>query len=197
MIPIFPELREHLEAVYELADPGSEYIITRYRRTNANLRTTFLKIVARAGLTPWPKIFHNLPSTRQTELEETFPSHVVCAWLGNSEAIARKHYLQLTDEHFERAVGTPEQAAAPAVNATESLAESGARLARSVHIPVQQPAATTRDQTQEPLTESGVMRRVASCREPLRYGSVEDRGLEPRGEFSQPINWKRFTKSTK
>lgn len=27
---------------------------------NMNLRTTFEKIVRRAGLTPWPKLFHNL-----------------------------------------------------------------------------------------------------------------------------------------
>lgn len=31
--------------------------------------------------------------------------HVVCQWIGNSQAIAAKHYLQVTDEHFERAVG--------------------------------------------------------------------------------------------
>ena len=34
---------------------------------------------------------------------ESYPSHVVCAWIGNSEAVARKHYLQVTDEHFQRA----------------------------------------------------------------------------------------------
>ena len=30
---------------------------------------------------------------------EQFPAHVVCE-LGNSEAVGRKHYLQVTDEHF-------------------------------------------------------------------------------------------------
>ena len=29
--------------------------------------------------------------------------HVVCAWIGNSKVVARKHYLQVTEEHFERA----------------------------------------------------------------------------------------------
>ena len=32
-----------------------------------------------------------------------FPSHVVCAWLGNSVDVAREHYLQVTGAHFERA----------------------------------------------------------------------------------------------
>lgn len=33
------------------------------------------------------------------------PTHVVCAWIGNSAAVAQKHYLQVTDEDFDRAVG--------------------------------------------------------------------------------------------
>jgi len=110
MVPLFPELRPYLEDCYDLAEPGTKYVITRYRDTNANLRTQLLRIINRAGLKPWPKLFQNLRSTRQTELEETFPSHVVCAWIGNSEQIARKHYLQVTDEHFERAINVPPEA---------------------------------------------------------------------------------------
>jgi len=30
---------------------------------------------------------------------------VVCRWLGNSERVAQKHYLQVRDEDFERATG--------------------------------------------------------------------------------------------
>ena len=30
-------------------------------------------------------------------------THVVCKWIGNYEPVAAKHYLQLTDEHFEQA----------------------------------------------------------------------------------------------
>ena len=103
-------------------------------------------------------------------------------------------YLQLTNEHFERAIGpSPDAAAAPgaaaaqsgqpagdAQTATQCAAESGAVDAQSgadavhfpVHFPVQQPSATGSNQTQKPLTESGVMRRVASCREPLLYTKV-------------------------
>ncbi|MBI1312017.1 tyrosine-type recombinase/integrase [bacterium] len=176
VLPIFPELRPYLEAVYEQAEPGTEYVIAHYRKTNANLRTQLLRIMERAGVEPWPKLFHNLRATRQTELEESFPSHVVCRWLGNSESIARKHYLQLTDEHFERAVGP----SAEAETATQRAAESGAVDVRSgadaLQNPVQQPHAIRSNQTQKPLTESGVIRRVSSYREPLRYTKVEDRG---------------------
>ena len=62
------------------------------------------KIIRRAGLDPWPKLWQNLRASRQTELEEQFPSHVVCQWMGNSQQVARKHYLQVTDEHYAEAV---------------------------------------------------------------------------------------------
>ena len=104
-IPLFPELRPYLEAAFDEAKPGTEHVITRYRDANANLRTQLHRIIRKAGLDPWPKVFQNLRSTRETELMETFPSHVVCAWIGNSEAVARRHYLQVTDEHFAAGAG--------------------------------------------------------------------------------------------
>ena len=99
-IPIFPELRPYLEDAWE---PEAEYVITRHRDANINLRTQLCRIIAKAGLTPWPKLFQNLRATRETELAETFPLHVVCEWIGNSQAVAKKHYLQVTDEHFAQA----------------------------------------------------------------------------------------------
>jgi hypothetical protein len=36
-------------------------------------------------------------------LYRRYPAHVVCDWIGNSEAVAAKHYLQTTDEHFAKA----------------------------------------------------------------------------------------------
>jgi len=109
VIPLFPELRPFLEECFDLAEPGTKYVITRYRDTNANLRTQLLRIIQRAGLQRWPKLFQNLRSTRQTELAEDFPTHVVCRWIGNSQPLAAKHYLQLTDDHFEKAVRNPVQ----------------------------------------------------------------------------------------
>jgi integrase len=100
MIPLFPELRPFLEDAF---DPTAEHVITRYRSAKQNLRTQLVRIIKRAGLDPWPKLWHNLRATRQTELEESFPSHVVCAWIGNSERVARRHYLQVTEAHFEKA----------------------------------------------------------------------------------------------
>ena len=102
-VPIFPELRPCLEQAWDEAREGAEFVIARYRSANANLRTQLERIIHKAGLTPWPKPFHNLRAMRETQLAQTFPLHVVCAWIGNSQAVATKHYLQVTDEHFRKA----------------------------------------------------------------------------------------------
>ena len=104
IIPLFPEIRPYLLAEFEAATPGDEQVITRYREATQNLRTTFEKIILRAGLDPWPKLFVNLRSTRATELAESFPSHVCSAWLGHTVVVAQRHYLQTHDEHFARAL---------------------------------------------------------------------------------------------
>jgi len=122
-VPIFPELLPHLRECFERAEPGTEYVITCRRDTNTNLRTRLGRIIRRAGLKPWPKLFQNLRSTRETELAETFPMQVVCAWIGNSQPVAAKHYLQVTEDHFKKAVQDPVQH--PAVSARRDSQEDG------------------------------------------------------------------------
>jgi integrase len=103
IVPLFPELRTHLAEVFEEAEPGTEYVITRYSDRNANLRTQLQRILKRAGIKPWPKLFQNLRASRETELAERFPIQVVCSWIGNSPKVAMRHYLQTTEAHFEAA----------------------------------------------------------------------------------------------
>ena len=112
VLPMFPELASVLNEAYEMAFEQRENpeavvsgpVVTRYTSADQNLRTTFEKIVTRAGLKQWPKPFQNLRSTCETELMEIYPAHVVVSWIGHSEKVARKHYLQTTDAHFEKAV---------------------------------------------------------------------------------------------
>lgn len=101
VVPIFPELRPYLREAFEQAEPGAINIIGKLR--GENLRTTAEKIIARAGVKPWPRLFQNLRASRQTDLARVFPLHVVCAWIGNSEMVARKHYLKVNEMHFDQA----------------------------------------------------------------------------------------------
>jgi integrase len=102
-VPIFGELRPYLEDAFEQAEPGTVYLVNRYRDTNQNLRTQLQRICKRAGVEPWGKPFHNLRASRETELAAEYPLHVVCEWIGNTEMIAAKHYLQVREADFERA----------------------------------------------------------------------------------------------
>ncbi len=96
---LFPELRPIMEAAFEAAPEGQVYCVGPHHGVD-NLRTMMTRIIRRAGIEPWAKPFINLRSTRRTELQEAFPSHVVDAWLGHSSETARKHYLQVTPDHW-------------------------------------------------------------------------------------------------
>ncbi len=109
VIPLFPELQRALTEALEEALPGEQYIIQRYRSNTVNLRTHFERIIAKAGVAPWPKLFVNLRSSRETELIKDFPIHTVTAWLGNSPRIAMKHYLQVTEDDYAKAIGISNQ----------------------------------------------------------------------------------------
>jgi integrase len=102
-VPIFPELRPYLADAFDAAEPGAVHVINGTRDTNANLRTRLLRIIKRAGVAAWPKLFQNLRASRETELAAEHPLHVVCSWIGNSTAVAAKHYLQVTEGDYERA----------------------------------------------------------------------------------------------
>jgi len=117
-IPLFPELRPILDEAFAAAPDGAVYVVDGNHRDaantasgwrNCNLRTQFERIVKRAGLTPWPRLFHAMRASRETELARKYPIHVVTSWLGNTPRIVLKHYLQVTDADFERAAEVADQ----------------------------------------------------------------------------------------
>jgi integrase len=156
IVPIFPELRTYLLEAFDAAEAGAEYVVTRYRDAGVNLRTTLEKIISRAGLKSWPKLWQNLRSSRQTELMERFPAHVVCDWIGNSAAVALKHYLQVTDSHFDTAIA-----------------------GKALHNPVQQPGAGKCEQMQgeQPTSQKPLEKQSrAKARNPLQSQRVGGSG---------------------
>ena len=115
VVPLFSRLRAILDEAWELAPAGAEYVVGGDYRSrslngtvwnNITLRTQFLKLVRRAGLKPWPRPFNNLRASCETDLNENFPSHVVCEWIGHSPAVAATHYLTVRESDFERAVAS-------------------------------------------------------------------------------------------
>ncbi len=165
-IPLFPELLPFLKVAQEAADPDAVFVINTVQNTGSNIRTQMTRIVKRAGLKPWPRIFHNLRSSRQTELEEDYPSHVVCKWIGNSPQVARKHYLQLTDEHFERATQSGAKCdASEAQNAAQQVIVADGTASQSAANDVAQP-----------LDSGEVTRQDATCVDATRNKKAEMHG---------------------
>ena len=81
--------------------------------------------------------------------------------MGNTEAIAAKHYLQITDQHFELATDAAQKAA-------HTLHEGQCRAVNS-------PDLEDQSQTRKPLRRNKNAVRALQC----TNGKVEDRGLEP------------------
>jgi len=160
-VPLFPELRPFLELAWDEAEPGTEYVITRYRAGNANLRTQLERIIERTGLKPWPKLFQNLRASRATELANEHPGHVAAAWLGHSTAVASKHYWQVTDHDFARAT----DGSAPA-------AQKAAQQAHAATCKESQPERTGHEKTPE-------LPGFASFCEIMQNRGMGDTGLEP------------------
>jgi integrase len=117
-VPLFPELRPYLDDLFHHPNAGPVYVINRYRDSAQNLRTTFEKIIDRAGLLAWPRLFQNLRASRETELAGQFPLHVVASWIGNSAPVAAKHYLSVTDLDFDKALRGDAHSDAPATQNT-------------------------------------------------------------------------------
>jgi len=173
VIPLFPELRFALMEAFDAAKEGAVYVVDeRFRKAatgpagwqNANLRTTFTKIIKRAGLTPWPRLFHNLRASRETELVESYPVQVVTGWLGNTPKVALQHYLMTTDAHFEAAIKGDEKAAQ--------------NPAQQVHAISRNTSQNERAKSEKPAFFSDLQGSAAPC-DVAGAGRIAGAGLEP------------------
>jgi integrase len=173
-VPMFPELKPLFQDAFDNAREGDVYCITRYRDKSANMRTTFYKIIARAGLKPWPKAFQNLRSTRETELFKMTNGNVkaVCSWIGNSPEVAMQHYAQVTEADLQEA-------------AKLSLLEDAEnRVQKTVHNPVQTAAEPSRTESHEVNNTSdvnsynyeGLQEAAIAC------NSLQNKDLYPQGD---------------
>ena len=178
---MFPELKPILAEVFELAPEGAKYVVGgNYRERsltakgwrNCNLRTQFKRLIQRAGLTPWPRLFRAMRASRETELAKDHPIHVVVGWMGNTVSIAMRHYLLITDADFDRA--------------TQIAAESGAVALQK---PVQQPHAPSRTKShekQQAPTEQGLVLTNATECDIVHKCLTEGKGFEPSTGFPAP-----------
>ena len=141
-VPIFGNLRPHLEEAWELAAPGTVYVVSGpqgdvYRAAfygpngavNANLRTAFGKLIRRSGLIQWPRLFNTLRASCETDLLDAgLNPKAVTEWLGHSLTVAMLHYARVHEGHYKQAQaygrGDAKCDATPVQNATQTVTDS-------------------------------------------------------------------------
>lgn len=131
-IPLLPQIEAELLKLYLEAEDGAEFVFPEIR-PNTNLRTELERILRRAGVKQWPKLWHNLRASGATDFARSLPSHVAAEICGHTEEVAKEHYWQVSDSDLDSAIvklGSPELAQKLAhdegLNGPEtSLADSG------------------------------------------------------------------------
>ena len=208
IVPVAPELQPILFDLFEQAVEGIDRLLPKIVDSTANLRTSFHKIIERAGHKPWPRLFQNLRGSCETDWVDLYPSHQVASWLGHSPSIAARHYLKSKDLHVQAATGSGDwiqptmikhgikHGIKPAIkhqpkeatkvskcSVLEVGAKSGALLVQSaVQNAVQHPAAPTRINSQnqmQTIAACEVVRDLAAACNSLQIQSMGDTGLEP------------------
>ena len=100
-VPLFPELRVELEALWERdRDKNPEFVINRYRGSETNLGTRFADAAKAANLGKIPRPYDNMRASRSTEAIKKSNPKVESEWIGHSTETARKHYWMVMEHDF-------------------------------------------------------------------------------------------------
>jgi len=121
VVPISAELRPHLERAYREREEGAVYVVPRVRVTS-NLGTHAKRLVKKAGVAVWPKLFVNMRGSCSDDLERRgIPEKAINAWIGNTARLRSKHYHAVRAEDWAAVTGgtgnpAPIPAPSPAVS---------------------------------------------------------------------------------
>lgn len=107
-VPIFPELECVIVAAHGrlpsptrdgLLMPGLGSLTTSAMGQRAD------RLCESLGIAAWPRFWQNMRATRESELMDLFSLKDVCKWIGNSPAVAMRHYAMVRKQEFDRASG--------------------------------------------------------------------------------------------
>ena len=93
--------------------------------TADNITNTKRRTIKKAVLEIWPKLWQNLRASRETELLRRFDIKDVCNWLGNTPAVALKHYPRSDNDALRKATLAVSPTVAGDLNTPESTGLAG------------------------------------------------------------------------
>lgn len=118
LVPIFPQVAKLLLSQAEVVPTGTVYVFPQLRK-HTNTATTVKKMVAAAGFECWPKFWNSLRASCETDLMDEYGLRKACAWIGNSPAVAMKHYALMRKSDFLDVGGKSDAAANGPISASE------------------------------------------------------------------------------
>jgi integrase len=105
IVPISADLRPHLERAYRERAPGAVYVVPRARGGH-NLGTQAKRIIEKAGVKPWPKLFVNMRGSCSDDLQRRgVAEKAINAWIGNSARMRHRHYHSVRPEDWAAVTG--------------------------------------------------------------------------------------------
>ncbi len=108
-LPLFSGVRPYLMPLLKRKCNPNDYLLPTLggqdpQVVGSLLRQRVYRAIDSLGMDRWPRVFHSVRATRQTQLKELFGEKVACDWVGNSTDVFRQNYELIDDEIFTRAV---------------------------------------------------------------------------------------------
>ena len=187
LVPLVPELLGMLESAYSDAPEGAEFILPTYR-THTSPAMLVLRACRAAGVEPWPRPFHAMRASCETDWAARFPLADVAAWLGHTRAVAARHYLRPTEATFEAATNCGKGGDAGGDKFAESVVTSVVTQVPATMSTNSQLSSEATTSTRLTLTKRNALQLRARVREKRRARRVDLIGLEP---TTSSMPWKR------
>jgi integrase len=105
-VPLFSEIWTELKQLHEQIQPkDDDFIIQSFQgKSQWNLNSPFQKIARQAGLEKIVSPFRNMRKDRCNEVREQYGSEKETTWMGHSEKVMKKHYLDVTEKDYSDVV---------------------------------------------------------------------------------------------
>jgi integrase len=103
IVPFFPELINPIQEVIAGRAAHELLLPELANDPSSTLRSKLERDLRKSNIRIWPRIWHSMRATRETELAEQFGLKAASVWIGNSEAVAVQSYLLVPPELFAQA----------------------------------------------------------------------------------------------